>query len=330
MAYYGDNSIDYYYHLNQNDNSYKICKSDLSLTEINKYRYLFHPLEFDRLLYKIDNNRLGKDFEKCDDLHYDRFSVHCCVNQHMAFPLNWETTLCTMFFNYSEYEDFILNIFDRDTVICSSIELFMKNKNIGIIIPNNFFNELLNHLKKYNYEMIDEKIDNLICVQQIKINECNITLYIYDLNIHKLYSYDEYIEYLKSLNSNYKVSIHTMNSFQTCLDYFKLDLIDKRYCCLRKIVSVVLSMYNKMFNIFIVNNKKYLYSYINGKLISIDELNDDFDKNYNLNLINGDDILLDENFRINIYHKGMNLSELTKNIKGNTLDILKKYINKLF
>ena len=329
MMYCGDNSLSNYYQLNKHlIDDFVINHSDLKLNEINKKRYLINPLEFYKLLYKIDNNQLGKKIDETNPLLYNRYSIHCAVNQNMAFPQYWETMLCAIIFNYSEYEDYILNIFDRDTVICSSFELFMKNKNIGFVVPNNFYNELIEHLDKYNFENIDEKINNMIIIKKIKINECIITIYSYNLDFEKLYNYDEYIEFLKTLNPNYKISIHSLNSFQTCLDYFKLNLIDKRYCCLREIIKVILSMYNVMYNIFVIENKKYLYKYVYGTLVSISKLNDDFDKDYNLNLINGDDIILDEHFRINIYNKNMDLNELIKNIKGKQINILKIYIKK--
>ena len=41
-----------------------------------------------------------------------------------------------------------------------------------------------------------------------------------------------------------------------------------------------------------------------------------FDREHNLVLINPDDIVLDEHFRMDLYHNGMDMSGLSRNING--------------
>ena len=112
-----DGSVTHHYYQISDDIDMIDEISEMSLEEINNHWVLFHHLEFDRLLFKITNNRLGKHINTHCVGSGDGFPVHCGVNQLISFPLNWETMLCGIMLNHSEFEDLFMNVFDRDTVI---------------------------------------------------------------------------------------------------------------------------------------------------------------------------------------------------------------------
>ena len=148
-------------------------------------------------------------------------------------------------------------------------------------------------------------------IERLTIDKCSVTLHSYDLDGFPQSMCDEYVQCLSFSDHGYGVSIHTPNSFFICLDCYKLGCLDnKRFCCLRRVISRVLFEEEELYHTFVVNNKPCLYQYSHGKLVAKHRSVIVFDREYNLVLINGDDIVLDEHFRMDSYHKGMDISRL--------------------
>ena len=52
-----------------------------------------------------------------------------------------------------------------------------------------------------------------------------------------------------------------------------------------------------------------------------------FDREHNLVLINTDDIVLDEHFRMDLYHNGMDMSGLSRNINGVVIEQIVSFVS---
>ena len=52
-----------------------------------------------------------------------------------------------------------------------------------------------------------------------------------------------------------------------------------------------------------------------------------FGREHNLVLINPDDIVLDEHFRMDLYHKGMDMSGLSRNINGVVIEQIVSFVS---
>ena len=204
---------------------------------------------------------------------------------------------------------------------------FAPNKTIGIIIPKCFYEELLNSLKPHRVENTCSFTTGVFHIERLTIDKCSVTLHSYGLDGFPQSTCDEYVQCLSFSDHGYGVSIHTPNSFFMYLDYYKLSCLEKRFCCLRHVISRVLSEKEELHLTFVVNNKPCLYQYSHGKLVAKHRLVIGFDREYNIVLINGDEIVMDEHFRMDSYHKGMVISGLSRNIKGVVIEPIVSFIS---